>query len=70
MILVLVLAGFLVGGTAATIALAGGGSLVAALAAYALFSLGAVVLTALLVALGPVLRSRRPPPPRVAFRLP
>ncbi|GGD43188.1 hypothetical protein [Sinisalibacter lacisalsi] len=54
MILVLVMIGFAVGGSAAVMALAGGGGMLAALAAYGLFSLGAVVLTALIVALAPV----------------
>jgi len=70
MILILVLAGFVVGATAAIVALGGGASLIAALAAYALFGLGAVVLTAILVALGPAWTARRRPPPPVGLRLP
>jgi len=53
MILFLVMIGFAVGAGAAVAALAGGGGLVAAIAAYGLFSLGAVVLTALILALAP-----------------
>ena len=69
MILVLVVAGFLVGGSAAVVALLGGWGFIAALAAYALFGVAAVVVTAALVALGPSWR-RRPAPPRPAFRFP
>lgn len=69
MILVLVVAGFLVGGSAAVVALVGGWSFVAALFAYALFGAGAVVITAVLVALGPNCRPRRAPP-RPSFRYP
>lgn len=53
MILVLVLVGLVVGASAAVTAFAGGGGLLAALLAYGLFSFGAVVLTALIVALAP-----------------
>jgi L-cystine uptake protein TcyP (sodium:dicarboxylate symporter family) len=53
MILVLVLVGLVVGTSAAVTALAGGGGLLAALVAYGLFSFGAVVLTALIVAVAP-----------------
>jgi len=59
MILVLVLVGLVVGGSAAVTALAGGGGLLAALVAYGLFSLGAVVFTALIVALAPAWPSPR-----------
>ncbi|SMH54445.1 hypothetical protein [Maritimibacter sp. HL-12] len=54
MILILVMVGFVVGAGATVVALAGGGGMVAALAAYGLFSFGAVVFTALIVALAPV----------------
>ena len=69
MILVLVFAGFVVGGSAAVVALVGGWSFVAALVAYALFGACAVVVTAILIALGPSWRPRRAPP-RPSFRFP
>jgi len=69
MILVLVLAGFVVGASAAIVALVGGAGFVAALVAYALFGVSAVVCTAIVVALRPAWRPR-PAPPRPSFRFP
>lgn len=60
MILVLVCAGFLVGASAAFLALLGGGGILLALAAYGLFGIGAVVATAFLIAVAPIWRARKP----------
>ncbi len=62
MILILVLVGFLIGASAAAIALIGGGGILAALAAYGLFGVGAIVVSAVLLAFGPVWPRRQVAP--------
>ena len=64
MILLLVFAGFLAGSSAAVLALAGGGGVLVALAAYAVFGVSAVIVTAVLLALGPIRRGRTDARPR------
>ncbi len=66
MILVLVFVGFMVGGGAAALMLAGGAGMMGSLLAYILFGTAAVFAVAVACALGPVLRPRdHGPPPRV-----
>lgn len=65
MILLLVFAGFLAGGSAAVVALVGGGGVLVALAAYAVFGVSAVIVTAVLLALGPIRLRRAGAGPRL-----